>query len=525
MNEGTRPELPKVSTFVAEPGAALRWEAIAASTVPVRPPPPVSGLRAADLVVEMLQTALDDLAAALPPGARVASAAPTPAAAAARPEHHRDMSTPLDPAPLMALQGADFVRHAYLELLGREPDERASFYTAALLEGRLTKFEILGGVRFSGEGKAIGREVLGLRPRVLLSRGYRVPVVGRLLRIGAAVAGLPALLRHLQRLEQSFVGVTARTDRLLAASEAAAVAEGRARTAAEAEVRARVQALEKVFAGLPDARALVGEAVARQRDRGDLTDDAVVSLADRLDALEAAVSGAAERLNRLTNPAADHSLDDLYVAFEDRFRGARDEIKERQAAYLPLLRECGAGAPERPILDVGCGRGEWLDLLRDHGLAARGVDLNEAMVELCRGLGLDAAAGDAIEHLRAVPTASLGAVTGFHIIEHLPFKVFVQLLDESLRALASGGVIVFETPNPDNVLVGSRNFYLDPTHRNPLPKEMTVMMAEARGFARANALPLHPTGVSFNAEDKALGERLDGLFYGPQDYALVAWKP
>nr|WP_294167838.1 methyltransferase domain-containing protein [uncultured Sphingomonas sp.] len=524
MNEGTRPELPKVSTFVAEPGAALRWEAIAASTVPVRPPPPVSGLRAADLVVEMLQTALDDLAAAPPPGARVASAAPTPAAAAARPEHRREMSTPLDPAPLVALQGADFVRHAYLELLGREPDERASFYTAALLEGRLTKFEILGGIRFSDEGKAVGREVLGLRPRVLLSRAYRVPVVGRLLRIGAAVAGLPALLRHLQRLEQGFAGATARTDSLLAASEA----EGRARAAAGAAVRARVQALEKALAGLPDARALVTEAVARQADRDGLTDDAVVSLADRLDALEAAVSGAGERLvteGGRAPGADDHSLDDLYLAFEDKFRGARGLIKERQSVHLPVLRDCGAGAPERPVLDVGCGRGEWLELLRDHGLAARGVDLNASMVELCRGLELEAAAGDAVEHLRALPAGSLGAVTGFHIIEHLPFEVFVRLLDESLRALASGGAILFETPNPDNVLVGSRNFYLDPTHRNPLPKELPVMIAEARGFARAHARDLHPTGVSFNAKDKALGERLDGLFYGPQDYALVAWKP
>jgi SAM-dependent methyltransferase len=147
------------------------------------------------------------------------------------------------------------------------------------------------------------------------------------------------------------------------------------------------------------------------------------------------------------------------------------------------------------------------------------------MVEMCRGFELDAVVGDAVEHLRDLPADSFGAVSGFHIIEHLPFKTFVELLDASLRALAPGGAILFETPNPDNVLVGSRNFYLDPTHRNPLPKEMPVMIAEARGFARAHARVLHPTGQSFGAEDKALGERLDGLFFGPEDYALVAWKP
>ncbi len=213
------------------------------------------------------------------------------------------------------------------------------------------------------------------------------------------------------------------------------------------------------------------------------------------------------------------------MAFEDRFRGTRETIKERQTVYLPLLRECGAGTPERPVLDVGCGRGEWLELLKEQGMARHGIDLNDTMVRLCRDRGLDVTAADAIEYMRVVSPGSLGAVTGFHIIEHLPFRTFVQLLDLSLRALASGGVIVFETPNPENVLVGSRSFYLDPTHRNPLPKEMTTMIAEARGFVRPCARELHPAGASFHAEDKALGQQLDHLFFGPQDYALIAWRP
>jgi SAM-dependent methyltransferase len=322
-------------------------------------------------------------------------------------------------------------------------------------------------------------------------------------------------------MEQAFAASAARMDGM----EAAAEEEKRARGRGEAEAAARVHKLDKALT------TLVAETASRQDERGKLTDDAVLSLADRMDALEAELAEVAKRpaappaANGEAATAPDPSLDDLYVAFEDRFRGARELIKERQAVYLPLLEECGAGTLLRPILDVGCGRGEWLELLRDRDLVARGVDLNAAMVEVCRGMGLDAAAGDAVEHLAGAQPGSLGAVTGFHIIEHLPFKVFVRLLDEALRALAPGGAIVFETPNPDNLLVGSRNFYLDPTHRNPMPSDMTVMIAEARGFARVHARPLHPMGESFGAEDKALGERLDGLFYGPQDYALVAWKP
>lgn len=523
MNEGTRPRLPSGALTDRAGGGDDSSGAGASASPPVSVP----DLQASDLVVEMMRTALDDRAVAPSSGSGGAAGGTMPSLGppastfpAAHPETRRDMSTPLDLGPLMARQGADFVRHVYLELLGREPDDHASFYAAALQEGRLSKLEILGGVRFSDEGKAAGRAVPGLKPRFLITRAYRVPVLGRALRIGTAAAGLPATLRHLQRMEQAFSAAEARMAGLAAASGE----ERRARMDGEAEAAARANKMERALT------ALVSETASRLDERGKLTDDAVVSLADKLDALEAAVAEAAKRpaahaAGGEAAAAADNSLDALYVAFEDKFRGARELIKERQAVYLPLLEECGAGTLARPVLDVGCGRGEWLELLRDRDLVARGVDLNEAMVELCRGMGLDAVAGDAVEHLGAVPAGSLGAVTGFHIIEHLPFKVFVRLLDEALRALAPGGAIVFETPNPDNVLVGSRNFYLDPTHRNPMPSDMTVMIAEARGFARAHPRPLHPTGQSFNAEDKALGERLDGLFYGPQDYALVAWKP
>lgn len=228
----------------------------------------------------------------------------------------------------------------------------------------------------------------------------------------------------------------------------------------------------------------------------------------------------AERLEA----ADDHRLDPLYVAFEDRFRGNRPDIRERQRAHLPVLHEAHAGSRERPIVDVGAGRGEWLELLRDEGLHVVGVDLNHDMVELCVHLGLECVEADAIGYLRGLADNSLGAVTGFHIIEHLPFTTFVALLDESRRVLKPGGVILFETPNPANLLVASRLFYLDPTHRNPLPAEMTAMIAEARGFVQVSIHELHPMAARFAGRDEVLAAQLDGLFHGPQDYALIARK-
>jgi SAM-dependent methyltransferase len=227
---------------------------------------------------------------------------------------------------------------------------------------------------------------------------------------------------------------------------------------------------------------------------------------------------------RQLEEADDQRLDSLYVAFEDRFRGSRAEIRARQRTYLPLLREAKAGKEDRPIVDVGAGRGEWLELLGEEGLRVTGVDLNHSMVELCRSFGLDCVQADAIAYLRQLADNSLGAVTGFHIIEHLPFKVFVALLDESLRVLKPDGLILFETPNPANVLVGSRSFYLDPTHRNPMPSEMTGMIVEARGFVHIDIRELHPAAARFHGRDEALAAQLNRLFYGPQDYALVARK-
>ena len=220
-----------------------------------------------------------------------------------------------------------------------------------------------------------------------------------------------------------------------------------------------------------------------------------------------------------------HMLDALYVTFEDQFRGGREEIEGRLRVYLPILEGATLGTAEMPILDVGCGRGEWLALLKEHGMRAQGVDVNRVLVEDCRRQGLEVIERDAIAYLRSLPAGSLGAVTGFHLIEHLPFDSFIKLLDETVRVLKPGGVAIFETPNPENVLVGSYNFYLDPTHRNPLPSPVVQFMVEARGLCRVEIMPLHPSDHA-RVEEAGLdvAKRFNEYFYGPQDYAVIGWK-
>ena len=221
--------------------------------------------------------------------------------------------------------------------------------------------------------------------------------------------------------------------------------------------------------------------------------------------------------------AAGDPLDAFYVSFEDRFRGPRGDIKERLRFYLPHLREANAGSATSAILDLGCGRGEWLELLRDENLASSGVDLNAAMCRQCRERELEVTPSDALQYLRALESGSLGAVTGFHIIEHLPFEVLMMLLAETHRVLRPEGLAIFESPNCKNLTVGASNFNIDPTHRNPVFPETAKFMLEITGFERVDIEYLAlPDRQPFS--ETADGALLNKLLFGPQDFAVIGRK-
>jgi O-antigen chain-terminating methyltransferase len=178
-----------------------------------------------------------------------------------------------------------------------------------------------------------------------------------------------------------------------------------------------------------------------------------------------------------------------------------------------------------PLFDVGCGRGEWLELLAENGLEARGVDMNRLMVARCLESNLAAVEGDAVVCLRELKPDSLGGVSGFHIIEHLTFENLMNLLDETVRVLKPGGVAVFETPNPANLRVGAERFYFDPTHRNPIPSPLMYFLLEQRGLTAVEVWELHPGPDPFLPSDGSLiVDRVNQMLCGAQDCAIIAWK-
>ena len=290
-----------------------------------------------------------------------------------------------------------------------------------------------------------------------------------------------------------------------------------------AEDSRNVQAVPADAGPLRRRLSRIAEPLARaQRD----FNDAILKVADRLservdaasaraDATERRAAELEERLLRLerrgpaaapatvaSQPRADALPD--YFAYESRMRAPAEEVRERQRLYVDVLRG------HAPVLDVGCGRGELLDLLRDAAIDARGVDANADMVAFARGEGLEVEQADLLDTLAAA--TGLGAVTALQVVEHLPPATLARFLELAHAALAPGGLLVLETINPATP-TALRHYFADLTHAQPLVAETLQLLVQHAGFHDVeirwlNAPPPH--------DDPRITEQL----FAPLDYAI-----
>jgi SAM-dependent methyltransferase len=240
-------------------------------------------------------------------------------------------------------------------------------------------------------------------------------------------------------------------------------------------------------------------------------------------------------VSAMPSPSAyESSLDGhQYVGFEDEFRGSPEEIRERLEDYLPLF----AGASD--VLDVGCGRGEFLMLLRERGITARGVDVNPAMVQAARERDLNASVADALGYLRSLPDESLGGLFSAQVIEHLEPAYLLRLLDAAFVKLKPGAPIVLETINPACWFAFFSSYIRDLTHSQPVHPDTLKYVLVASGFQRVEiryrvpypeqhklqAVAATPATAEWAATLNENADKLNRLLFTYLDYAAVGHRP
>lgn len=215
----------------------------------------------------------------------------------------------------------------------------------------------------------------------------------------------------------------------------------------------------------------------------------------------------------------------IYAAIEEHFRGSQETISSRQRSYLPFLEK--AKQENLPVLDLGCGRGEWLEILKGEGFASEGIDTNQVFLSECAEKGLDTTNIDLLSYLSSQSSPRFGAITLFQVAEHLPFNVLVEVFRAARKCLVPGGVFIVETPNAKNLRVGAGTFWIDPTHERPLYPELLEFLSQLVGFEKyetkysASNIDLYDYSEA-PPHTRAILEMLTLAVDGPADYALIA---
>jgi O-antigen chain-terminating methyltransferase len=223
-------------------------------------------------------------------------------------------------------------------------------------------------------------------------------------------------------------------------------------------------------------------------------------------------------------------LDFDYFMFEERFRGPESEIKRRQQAYLEYFRGCAQ------VLDLGCGRGEFLELMRENAIPAHGVETGKDALLLCREKGLSVTKANLLSYLESQADRSIGGIFSSQVIEHLRPAAQMQMVRLAHHKLTPGSPLLIETINPECVYALCRNFYLDPTHVRPVHPEMLAFVMQSLGFERVDIkysspvsdrqvprLPIASHAPEVEAFNQGIS-RVNDLLFGFQDYAAIGWK-
>ena len=343
----------------------------------------------------------------------------------------------LNVADLLCMGHEDLLRACYIKILGREPDREGMEYNLLMLRtGRVDDLSVISNFVNSDEAK---------------NNRFRVSVKGlRFLRFKRAVKKIP-LLGYLLTVAVSLFLLPKRLE----------------------EINHSVSRFARNLEGLNRWRA---EATA-------LSD----SLRSEISVASSDIYGLKRSVR--TPMIKTSQFEKFYFDFEDSFRGPETEITKRLGRYVGYLKRFSKGSG---VLDLGCGRGEWLELLRKNGYKGVGVDENSLMVEKTRSKGLEAFKQNFLDYLHSQPNRSFSCITGFHIAEHLQFNELIELVKVAHRVLKDDGIFILELPYTGGERTVLDRFYLDPTHIKPVPPELLKFLFEHENKFRCEMLMLHP---------------------------------
>ncbi len=389
-----------------------------------------------------------------------------------------------------------FIKASYIAILGRNADESGrENFLEAMYKGRIDRLDVIIALRDSAEGKSVGTEIVGIkrfrRRRKTRNAVYRIPVFGKGIRF----------FRNLVQISRTYNVRLGNTDQWLGGAE---------------------QRLGNTDQRLGSTEQRLGSA----EQRLDSSEQRLENLREKMDEMYTSYTLESIRMARVSELTTGVA----YKKYEDEMRGSREEIVKRLKIYNAVFENVKAANGDKiNALDLGCGRGEWLELAQDtYGVYALGVDSDASMLSDCKKNGLNAIKADLVAYIKNAASNSVDIISMFQVAEHLPVAVLNEVLTECYRVLRKGGALIVETPNPENMIVGSCNFYFDPTHINKLPPALLRILVEGTGLKRAEIVRMHEYGAieideESDTETTAV-KQMARFFNNYADYAVIAYK-
>jgi len=386
-----------------------------------------------------------------------------------------------------------FIDNAYKMILGRLPDsEGKSYYLDHLRSGRRSKMQIVTNIASSKEAKNKNIKIKNLFFYKTMFTLYKIPLLGYLIKWIQYIVLLPKYIQRFNSLENTTLNsletLNKKTDEIY--------------TNMIYQYEAFNQKTEKIDNKINKYQK-INEIKFNETDKKF---NLITHIINYFETIKKDIKTEPEKLQKI-------NTDNFYVELENEFRG---DPTEKLKKYLPYIQQ------NEKVIDIGCGKGEWLKLLKENGIEAVGVEINSLNANMLKKEGFEIYEEDALSFLKKQKDNSIDVITAFHVIEHLPFEYLLKFLFEIHKVLKPNGKLILETPNPKNVGVGACNFYTDPTHIKPLPPHLTKFLLKYSGFKNIT-LVTEEVG-KIEVDNKDLQNFINEWVTQSEDYGFVGEK-